>query len=37
MVSTDAVMKEILDTCYQLYDYLLKCEKCSIVAFSETA
>lgn len=28
-------MQEILDSCYQLYDYLKKCEYCSIYAEDE--
>lgn len=32
MIRTDFTIKELLDTLYQLFEYLQKCEKCCYVA-----
>ena len=35
ITKTEGAMQEILDSCYQLYDYLKKCERCSYFAEDE--
>ena len=32
---TDVALKEMMDACYLMYDYVVKSERCSYIAFSE--
>ena len=32
---TDVALKELMDTCYLVYDYAVKSERCSYIASSE--